>query len=91
MRRYILPFLLFGTTLLVQWDSFAAPFMSAYDRVMAAVRMRDEDLLRQMVSHGLNINASNPSGQTPLCTVIRNNDANGYKMLFKSMPFLLSN
>ena len=81
VRRRLASFLLFGTILSFRWDVFAAPFVSAYDRVMASVLMHDEQWLQEMISSGLNVNSLNALGQTPLCAVIRNQDVRGYKML----------
>ncbi len=82
MRRFIIPFLLSGVLLFQSTGLSAYPFLPAYDRIMEAVVRRDEKALKKMISEGININASSPSGQTALCTTLIRGDAKGYKMLF---------
>jgi len=81
VRQKIISFLLAGTILTIGRGVFSAPFLSAYDRVMVAVYTHDDDLLEEMVASGVNVNALNPSGQTPLCTTLRNQDVKAYEML----------
>ncbi len=70
------------STLFLSSGVGAYSYLSAYDRIMLTVVQRDEDALKKMVLDGVNINAPNAFGETALCTVLRRQDAQGYKMLY---------
>ena len=79
MKR-IVPFVLFGTLTMMELPVFSAP-IGAHNQVMQAVYARDEAGLKYLVSIGLNINAVDMQGKTPLCRVIENQDYEGYELL----------
>ena len=83
MKRFLGILLASGVLFAFTPNGVAGVFLSAYDRIMLAVESHDEKALKEMIVKGININAQNPSGQTALCTVLRRQDAQGYKMLFE--------
>ena len=79
MKR-VVPLMLMGTLTMIGLSAFSAP-IGAYNQVMQAVYARDETTLRYLISVGLNINATNVQGKTPLCTAVENQDYEGYELL----------
>ncbi|MGN0919592.1 MAG: S8 family serine peptidase [Alphaproteobacteria bacterium] len=79
MKRVVFLMLL-GSLAIIDLPAVSAP-LGAYHQVMQAVYARDEAALKYLVSVGVNVNATNMQGKTPLCTAVENQDYEGYELL----------